>query len=815
MRSILSVFGAEGRRRWASWLALALLVTLVGGTLLAGIVAARRTSSAFPDFVHRYGGDMALFAAGPLPDISHLRGVHAQVVSVYPAFVNGNSVAGSTFIPSNDLSVFGLPARDVGSAIKLLSGRLPTAPDEILAGFSLQQQAGLHVGSLVKVPMYLPSQRHAVFFSSNGSYVIPKGPVEAFRVVGFEASMLDFPTSTPSYTIFTSPAFEREVGPHVVVATVAFYRLANGAAGLPRFTYDVNHLVSQEIAYPFSLDAGIGAIEGSIHPQVVGWWLFALLAGIAGLALVGQALARQSIVERESFPNLSALGFTSTQLFWLGMARAAVVAAAGTAGAVLLAFLVSPLTPVGEAKAAEPVQGFVADAFVLGVGGLCIAVVVLVLASYSSWRGAQAGTFSAAANERIPRASLIAGAAARSGASAPMLIGIRHALERGRGRGSVPVATALLGTVAAVMALSATAVFSVSLTHLLDTPALYGQNWTVDLGGIDSAQAHAIATSAARMPGVVGVTYGVSNKLITVNGTSTNVMMLESAKGPLVFSVSAGRDPTHIGEIALGARTLADAHTSIGAVATIAFIGPTGKTYTGRLKVVGTIVFPPVVSQGGLGDGSVVALPTVFGLLCGTDSPSNRCVHALRAKIDAPNFTNWGMGIETARDAQGRATAASLQREFSKNLNVITVPTNLVNFGQAVNFPVLLGAMLAVFGAATLVHLLLVSVVRRRRELALLKVLGFVRRQEAAAVCWQSATVTVFGIVLGVPLGIAVGHAVWRAFASSQGAVPVSVVPVTVLAFVAGSVLAVGTLLALVPASFASRLRPAEALRES
>ncbi len=41
-------------------------------------------------------------------------------------------------------------------------------------------------------------------------------------------------------------------------------------------------------------------------------------------------------------------------------------------------------------------------------------------------------------------------------------------------------------------------------------------------------------------------------------------------------------------------------------------------------------------------------------------------------------------------------------------------PTSLVNFGEAVNFPLIFGVMLAVFGAATLAHLLVVSVSRRR-----------------------------------------------------------------------------------------------------
>ncbi len=64
---------------------------------------------------------------------------------------------------------------------------------------------------------------------------------------------------------------------------------------------------------------------------------------------------------------------------------------------------------------------------------------------------------------------------------------------------------------------------------------------------------------------------------------------------------------------------------------------------------------------------------------------------------------------------------------------------------------------LSLFGAATLVHLLLVSVSRRRAEAGLLKVLGFVRRQVAAVVSWQATAVILVGMVAGVPLGIVAG----------------------------------------------------------
>jgi len=112
-----------------------------------------------------------------------------------------------------------------------------------------------------------------------------------------------------------------------------------------------------------------------------------------------------------------------------------------------------------------------------------------------------------------------------------------------------------------------------------------------------------------------------------------------------------------------------------------------------------------------------------------------------------------------------------------------------------------------------MVHLLLVSVARRRTEAGLLKVLGFVRRQVAEVVGWQATSVALVGILAGMPLGIAAGKAAWRVFATNFGGVPVSVVEVGELAVLAVSVLVVANFLAVLPALIAARSHPADLLR--
>ena len=75
--------------------------------------------------------------------------------------------------------------------------------------------------------------------------------------------------------------------------------------------------------------------------------------------------------------------------------------------------------------------------------------------------------------------------------------------------------------------------------------------------------------------------------------------------------------------------------------------------------------------------------------------------------------------------------------------------------------------------AVVAVGLALAASVRRcRRDLALLRVMGFVERQLSAAVAWHASVTATVGVVIGIPLGIVLGRWLWTLFADEIGAVP-------------------------------------------
>jgi ABC-type lipoprotein release transport system permease subunit len=109
---------------------------------------------------------------------------------------------------------------------------------------------------------------------------------------------------------------------------------------------------------------------------------------------------------------------------------------------------------------------------------------------------------------------------------------------------------------------------------------------------------------------------------------------------------------------------------------------------------------------------------------------------------------------------------------------------------------------------------MLVSSVRRRRhDVAILRTMGFVRRQVAAAVAWQATTVALVGLIVGVPLGVAAGRWTWGLVASQLGVRDEPVVPLLVVVIVVAGTLLVANALASLPGVVAARTRPAEILR--
>jgi ABC-type lipoprotein release transport system permease subunit len=140
-------------------------------------------------------------------------------------------------------------------------------------------------------------------------------------------------------------------------------------------------------------------------------------------------------------------------------------------------------------------------------------------------------------------------------------------------------------------------------------------------------------------------------------------------------------------------------------------------------------------------------------------------------------------------------------------------PAEIVNYRAMGSTPALLGAALAGGAVSALGLTLLASVRRRRRDLALLKTLGFTRRQLAAVVAWQSSVAAVVGTVVGVPLGIALGRSLWLLFAHAISAVPRTSIPGVSIGLVVVGAIVLANAVAALPGRLAARTPTALLLR--
>ena len=146
-------------------------------------------------------------------------------------------------------------------------------------------------------------------------------------------------------------------------------------------------------------------------------------------------------------------------------------------------------------------------------------------------------------------------------------------------------------------------------------------------------------------------------------------------------------------------------------------------------------------------------------------------------------------------------------------MSAAATPADLVNFGQVEDLPLLLGLALGAAALLTLAHLLLTAVRRRRRDLAVLRVLGLTGGQVRATVSWMAVTVALAALVAGIPVGIACGRLAWEFFADELGVQPVTVVPAVPVGILIAGGLALAVALAALPGARASRARPAAVLR--
>jgi ABC-type antimicrobial peptide transport system permease subunit len=820
MRAVWTRARSDLRRHMRSAIVLAVLIGLTSAVALASAEGAHRTATSYerlrvavnaPDSMV-FSGTGAAEALGPHVDFSKVA-LLPQVKAVHTtAYMLGEGVGadGKPLFgapPNLDTTIMGAQTIE-GQAFmpwKVLEGRLPdpTRTDEVVIGYTKEPDPQAAVGSTIDLRLVkgsLTAEEIASAFSDPDAVLGPPIPATVVgRVVALNGIN---ELSGQNMDIYVTPAFVQQYQPSTLNAEGGLVSLKNGRADIPAFKEGLL-AIYPGANFTSSTDEA-SMVRRATNVQVVTLWLFALLAAIAGFIIFGQALSRLNFTESTENPILSALGMTRRQLFAVAMVRAAVIGAAAGVVAFVGAVAVSSLLPTGLARIVEPTPGMDVAPIVIA-GALCVPFGVLLLSVVPALRAARTrgDTQGVALVAEFRRPSAIAAFVARSGLPVSATAGVRLALEPGRGRTSVPVRSAIVGLTLAVVALTASLGFAASFQHLVETPRLYGlfMNFAGGYpfgGGFDDAIAAMVAD-----PGLSDVTVGNFRETVDVQGpggaVAVNVWGLESLKGSVAPTIAEGSWPVNEGEVALGGKTMRHVGAHIGDTVQVR----SGDTVV-PLKVVGKAVFGGFGFGPGLAEGAGMTFSQLQAFFPQDERNlflANLAPGVAAADVSArlnPLFEPLGTSV------------GGMEDRVSTGLTGSAVVDAL---GGAQRIPLALSGLFALAALGTLVHTLVTSIRRRRRDLAVLKTLGFVRRQISATVAWQATTMAGIALLIGLPVGVVVGRWAWTLFANAVGVLPVPVVNLPPLLIAIPVTILLANLIALIPGRLAAATPPAAALK--
>ena len=799
--------------RWRSYIGGIVVFALLGGVSLAAVAGARRTASAYGRFLGVSNAPTMVFNAGgydPAQDEAVRRLPQVAATATYVGMnVAPLDARGRPMESAQDVEVLGSVD---GRFFRLdrpavVRGRLPDPdrPDEAAVNEQLFEDTGAHLGQRVPLGVYTDEQVSAPDFFDAPPEPVGKGTVTIVGVVVFGDEVVQGDAERYSRLLLT-PAFTR---PHLAGASYAWQAivLRRGGDDVVAVQARIRAAVPPERSALFRVTGNdVSRVQNASRPLALALGVFGLLAGLATMVLVGQAVLRAIRVDAVDAAILRSLGAGPRAITATVAAGPVAMVVLGALCAAVVAVALSPLAPMGAARRVEARPGLDVDWSVVGAGLAAVAGVLVVFAILVAAR--QGGRGSPRDRRWSGRPSRVATLATGAGLPVPLVTGARMALEGPGGGGRAPAATrsAMTGAVIAVVAVAASLCFSASLRGLVDKPRLYGWDWDIALddnvgyGGIDRAQAHAVLDADRDVAAWAPVSFGAS----PLDGQDTPLLGVDPSNA-LTPPLLSGRRLTAIDEVVLGPTTLARLHKTVGDQVRL---GPAGSGT--RLRIVGTATFPAIGPLRGsltsLGTGAMVAGRVVPGSSDADPSAGLRdttiFVRLRRGTVASVAGARLERAMHDAGEYPGSITVEEVRR-----------PAEIVNSQSMGLAPAVLAAAVAAAVLVSLALALTASVRRRRRELALLKVLGFTRSQLGWAVVTHATLIAVVGVAVGLPAGVALGRWLWVLFARELAVVPSPVVPLGLLAAVAAAVVVLSNVAAAVPVALARRTPAAETLR--
>jgi hypothetical protein len=832
-------FRATWRRNLTSYLTVVLLIGLIGGVGMASVAAARRTQSSYPTFVASTNPStltMAVYSnnnggqAGPnlKSKIEKLPGVRHVATAFGPPLVPLNSKG------APELNTLGYDIT-VGSTDGMFSrqdilgitqGRQANQNrvDQIVLTAASARSYGVHVGSPLTIGFYLPAQENSPDFGT------PKvKPAMEFHttVVGIgvlnSQVVQDGVDKVYGFMFITRAMVNRLLAKQPDHAPSLYgVQLDRGVTNVAKIEQEMVTVVPRGFQDEFHVTSQVESVtELAIKPESVALGGFGLIAALACLVLAAQAISRALQRGEEDRRVLRSLGAGPRSTIGEGLIGIAGSVVLGSLIAVVVAVGLSPLAPLGPVRPVYLDKGISFDWTVLGVGFLVLVLLLIAAALTQSIRSAP---HRVRIRPREPRHSPVVRTLQNAGMSVASVIGVHFALEPGRGRTSVPVRSVLVGTVLAVALVVSTLTFASGLQTLVSHPALYGWNWSYALNPTNNVPPTGMKLLAHDKDVAAYTGYDYNNANV---GGLTLPILLTAAHAKVFPPLLSGHEVDANDQIVFGAASLAELHKRVGQSVILSFasaddapvyIPPT------KMLIVGTATLPAVgystfvAQHTSMGTGAIVPLSIIPPAMLKT-------LNSADPNLNGPELIFVRMRSYVSA-AAGKANLERLTAAANKVLKAdknaagnsvdvlpVVQPVQIINYRSIGSTPIILALGLAIGAVVALGLTLASSVRRRRRDLALLKTLGFTQRQLSAAVAWQATVDAIVGIVLGIPIGIILGRELWTLFARNINAVPDPTVPVVSVILVGVGALIFTNLVAVLPGRSAARTSTALVLR--
>jgi hypothetical protein len=804
------------RRNRRELVGIVTLLGLLGGVALFALAGARRTQSSYPRFLRAsQASTMAIDPGQYDPAIDRAIASRPEVLrsTTYVAFNTGPMV--------NDQPDFEQDFETIGTfdgrfftmdRFAPTQGRLPNVDrdDEIVVNEAAADRYGYRVGQHLDLGTYSEEQLSADF-----SFDDPPQPLirKDSTIVGiglFVDEVVQDDTNR-SPLVLVTPAFTKEAAAYAGyawqgltlrrgdadVAAVKAWYVAQLDPGSPQFfrVTSVDTFHAQQAVRPLSLALAF----------------FGGIAFVATLVLVSQAVNRRLRRGRADQTVLFSMGASTRALAVASFIGPVLAVGAGALLAVGLAYLFSPLMPIGVVRRVEVARGLDADWTVLALGAGIFVLVLAFVAAVTAVNGLPRRRHS----QRSSRArSRVVGAATRAGLSPSAVTGLQRAFEPGDGATAVPVRSVIFAGIIAIVTIVAALTFGTNFRELLHTPSLYGWTWDSTIfdssgyGNLNPAGTHQLLDGKPEIAGWSGAYFGADS----IGGTNVPLMGMDLGS-TVVPPLLHGRMIAAQDEVVLGPATASALGKQIGDTVPIGV----GTNLT-SLRVVGIATFPTIGILHGahtsLGVGALVVPDLVpgFDRAAAGEGPPGTAAGTVGPPVI---FVRFAPGANREKAAALVQEVAATTSEFDGSAQVLAAqrPAEIVNSSDVGGVPALLAMMLGAATAISLAITLAASVRRRRGEFALLQSLGFTRRQLTSSVMWQATATILVGLLVGVPLGIVLGRQLWIAFAEQLDVVPHTSVPIVPLAAVAIVAIVVANVAAAVPARIARGLQPATVFR--